>query len=71
MSKTAHELSSQKNLLYRDHYRRTIKGIVAMSVLSIILTVVLVGLITWTGYITSRSYKRRNRILRRVVGNNL
>ncbi len=45
MSKKAHELSSQKNLLYRDHYRRTIKGIVVMSVLSIILTVILMGLI--------------------------
>ena len=44
MSKEAQELRSRKNLLYRDHYRRTIKGIVSMSILSIILTLVFIGL---------------------------
>jgi len=44
MSKAKHELEAQKNILYRDHYRRTIKGIVAMSVITIALTAVLVVL---------------------------
>ncbi len=45
MSKATQDLRSRKNLLYRDHYRRTIKGIVTMSVLSIVLMLILAGLI--------------------------
>lgn len=45
MSKEAQELETRKNHLYRDQYRRTIKGIVAMAFLSIGLTVILVGIV--------------------------
>lgn len=45
MSKSNHNNAFEGNHLYRDQYRRTIKGIVMMSLVTVALAVILVGLI--------------------------
>jgi len=48
MNKLIDSRSSERNLLYRDHYRRTIKSIIVMSTSAGILAVILAGLIITT-----------------------
>lgn len=48
MSKINQKYAPERNLLYRDHYRRTIKSIITMAVVGVILMVVLAGLMLST-----------------------
>ncbi|MCB1827966.1 MAG: type IVB secretion system apparatus protein IcmL/DotI, partial [Coxiellaceae bacterium] len=48
MSKITDKYSPERNLLYRDHYRRTVKSIITMAIVGGILAVILAGLIIET-----------------------
>lgn len=48
MGKVSQKYSSERNLLYRDHYRRTVQAIITMSIVGGILAVILGGLIIAT-----------------------
>lgn len=48
MSNISNKYSPEQNFLYRDHYRRMVKGIIVMSVVAVILMLVLGGLLLST-----------------------
>lgn len=48
MAKFSDKYAPERNLLYRDHYRRTVKSIIAMVVTALVMGVILAGLIIET-----------------------
>ena len=48
MSNISERYAPEQNLLYRDHYRRTVKSIVMMSITALVMLAVLMGLILTT-----------------------